>query len=835
MKKTIMWLKVSVFIVLVLLFAICAVGQEKPPVPRKEEPEVVKKGEAGLTGKKDAAPVTAETEGAPINKEDAASTVSPQAKTLSVPPKDGGSQAGEKNAPLSLSDIDKRIRKLLKKGNIPGAVIVTVRQGEELIRTYGYADGVKTEPTADTLFQLGPCSQPFTALAALQLEKEGRIRLDEPVSTYLPGFKMSIKQQAYPITLRQLLLQTGGIPENTISCIREGNGKDALQQAVNNLAGRELSAIPGTRFIDTPINYTIIGAVIEKVTGMTFEDYLQKQVLKPLGLENTYAGRNETSTHSAVGHKIGFFSARSYQPPEFRGYNPSTFFISNGNDMARWLKLQLGLMQSPFGELIQKSCEADLTTPPSPLTLGNNAMGRHVFQENGGRIVQAGSTPNFSAYMAFNPSTKTAVAVLANSNSAMTTVLGKIVLRTLNGEKNIPAALPPASFDKYVSLLSIIMMGCLLLVLAYLVVVIMGIVKGVRSYSPVTGRKILSMIGGIIVCLPFVLGIYLLPRALMNGIPWSIAAVWTSIGFPAAALLFLITLGTALLVSFFSLLFPHENKLKNSAAYIITLSALSGIGNSTMLFIIINSFASSIPLKYMVYYFCLALYMYVVTFKVVQSRLVVITNDLVYDFRMGMIDKVFSTIFQRFEKIDSGRIYSTLNNDTLVIGNSPSSVLGLIVAIVIALSSFVYLSTIAFLPTVLTLLVTVSITILYSFVSQKANILLEGARDTQNVFLRLLEGIIKGYKELNLHAAVRSEYRKEMHDTCNTHRTWRNRAFIKLINASLVAESQIFIQMGIITCGYTVMFSDIDAYSLLSFVMVLLYMIGPVGTILIGF
>ena len=78
-------------------------------------------------------------------------------------------------------------------------------------------------------------------------------------------------------------------------------------------------------------------------SGKTFEEYMNKNIFKPLHLNNTRIGVSEEIPLKATGYKIGFFSPRRYDAPVFRGNNPAGYIVSNAKDITRWLKLQIGL------------------------------------------------------------------------------------------------------------------------------------------------------------------------------------------------------------------------------------------------------------------------------------------------------------------------------------------------------------------------------------------------------------------------------------------------------------------------------------------------------------
>lgn len=214
------------------------------------------------------------------------------------------------------SDVEKDILELMETGNIPGLSVAVVKDGQVYTRGFGYADLEKKTPvTDDTQFELASCSKAFTAVALLQCEEKGLVNLDDPVSRYFPDFYLMHKGEKVQVTLKQLLHHTSGIPVSSLNKIPVGPIDNALEQTVKNFTGLELTNPPGEEFLYATGNYDIIGAVIAKVSGMSYEEYMVQNVFKPLGLNDTFVEGEPDDPKRATGYKIGFFAPRPYQPP----------------------------------------------------------------------------------------------------------------------------------------------------------------------------------------------------------------------------------------------------------------------------------------------------------------------------------------------------------------------------------------------------------------------------------------------------------------------------------------------------------------------------------------
>jgi len=742
---------------------------------------------------------------------------------------------GEKNTGKnSFAGIEEKVRELMEDGDIPGLCLVIVKDDEPLyIKGFGYADVEKQTPVnPGTLFELCSNSKAFTALAVLKCEADGLVNLDAPVTNYLPWFYTVYKGEKQEITIRQLLHQTSGIPFRSISRIPQSTDKDALEQAIRNLVGIELDFRPGTRFHYATINYDVLGAVIEKAAGMAYEDYMAKNIFRPLGLNNTVVGRAQVQgKKTATGYKIGYFKAREYQAPVFRGNNPAGYIISNGTDMAQWLKMQMGIEKNPFTSLMQKTQQRDRSVPPDPDTMLSYGMGWMPALDGSNMILHSGSNPNFGVHIVFNPEEKIGVTVLANSNSNYTPYIANSVMNTLQGKPLPPEVDLGDSIDKSSSVISIVLLLYLLFVAVFLMLLVLGLMKGKRRFEPLTVKTIGRWFAMLVMLLPFVVGVYILPYVIA-GVNWETALVWSPASFKTAVVLIFLAIASSYVGYILSSLFPQQNKYLRSVPFLILISLLSGGANAVVIFLITMSLYTNVKLGYLLFYFGLAGLLYLIGRKVLQARLVKITFGIIYDLRMKLIDRIFNTSYQKFEKLESGRLIATLNNDTTQLGGSANIFVVILSSLITVLGAFLYLAAIAFWATMITLGVIIVVAIIYYIVSQKATVLFNLARDTQNEYLELLDGLNDGFKELSLHSAKKVSYRDDVREVTEKFRSTSSDAMVKFVNAFMVGESMLIMVLGAVAFGIPVFVPHIKTSTLMGFIMVLLYLIGPVANIL---
>jgi cyclic peptide transporter len=730
-------------------------------------------------------------------------------------------------------EFDRQVREFMDDGDIPGlSVAVVTATGQVYTRGYGVqGDGADTAVTDQTLFELASCSKAFTAFAALRLADLGKIDIDAPVSNYLEGFHLLYEGEKIVPTVRQFLRHTTGVPAKTVDLIKPGEGEGELRATAMKISGYSVDHKPGTHFEYATINYDLVGAIIEVVTGKTFEAAMKELVFTPLEMTGTEVGVGDFPLPVAEGHKISFFAPRHFDAPVYRGNNPAGYVQSNAVDMARWLQLNLGVIDNPYKEIFELSHQRDDTISPNKQTLASYGYGWQTYVDATGLVEHDGLNPNFTSYMAFNKKENVAVAVMASSNSAYTTAIGRMVMDMAMGKAAEDITVPPNEIDKGGSVITVLLVIFLLAVIAFWISIVRDIVKGKRSFLLPDLKTLGKMAGTLILICPFLYGIYLLPFA-MTGMSWETTLVWAPFSFQAAVFMLLVSIGAGAAGFLFSTLFPQHNQMIHRLPLIVVLSLLAGGANAVVIFLITTSINNNIQLIYQLFYFALAFGIYIFGRKIIQTDLLKITFRIVYDMRVNLVRKVFLTHYQKFEQLDRGRVFATLSDDTGQIGNAANLVVAVITSLVTIVCAFVYLATIAFWATAVTVLVVIAISLLYNSVMAKARVLLEQARDTQNEFMGLINNMIDGFKELSMQVNKKREYSADVDEVCRRFRTKTTKSGVKFVNAFLIGESLLLVVLAAVGFGIPQMFPEISKFTLMSFIMILLFLIGPFNVIL---
>ncbi|HEV9036195.1 MAG TPA: cyclic peptide export ABC transporter [Puia sp.] len=735
----------------------------------------------------------------------------------------------ERKADSLIRLADREVPAWMRAGNIPGLSLVLIIDGHPYFRNYGFADVEKRTPvTSHTLFELGSCSKAFTALAAARLIGEGRLHPDDPVSKYIPWWQVSYKDTPVTVTIGQLMHHTSGIPWSTISKIPIISGKDALEQTVRQLRGQELNRLPGKKFEYATINYDVLALIIQRVAGQPFEQYVQQQVIDPLRLSRTTIGYPIDQARKAEGYKIGFFKARKYDAPVFGGNNAAGYVNTDAVDMAKWVLFQIGLEDSALYPAARYTQQRDESVPLHGMD--SYASGWQVALDGTGEIFHEGTNPNFSSYVVFRPAKKTGVAIVTNSNSSYTPVIGNRLIKLLAGEKIEKEFDPGDNFDKVFSVTSLLLGGYALIVLTFLVLVVLDIIRRRRTYQGYSGSQLRKIGLLLLALLPYAAGLYLAPKAVF-GFTWQAMIVWTPASFLLALWLLIFCIGLTCGAYVLSVGFPEKNEYRRMTPKLLLLSILSGLANMLLIILITSSLDSEVKLGYLVFYYLLMLSVYLMGRMFVQVSLINFTMGVIYEIRMRLTDKIFETSYQKFEKIDRGMVYTTMNDDVGTIGDSTSMFVVLVTSIFTATGALLYLASIAFWATLLTFFFIASLSTLYYLIIRSMNKYYEQARDTRNVFMRLLNGMIDGYKELSLRRNKKQGYREDIAASADAFRVKMSVASIKFVKTSLVGEAVLIAILGMVAFAFPKVFPGIQAYTLMSFIIVLLYLTGPVNAI----
>lgn len=204
-----------------------------------------------------------------------------------------------------LAQIKPRMQAAVDQGSIPGAVSMIVKDGKVAhLEAVGYADIEAKKPMrTDTIFQIMSMTKPVTGIAVMILMEEGKLSVTDPVERHLPEFRnqwmvseregksrMTLVRPSRPITILDLLTHTSGMagfmPEGMSDFMQTMDRP--MNEAVAAYAQVPLQFEPGTRWMYSNMGIDTLGRIVEVVSGMKFEDFLQQRIFDPLGMKDSF-------------------------------------------------------------------------------------------------------------------------------------------------------------------------------------------------------------------------------------------------------------------------------------------------------------------------------------------------------------------------------------------------------------------------------------------------------------------------------------------------------------------------------------------------------------------
>lgn len=232
--------------------------------------------------------------------------------------------------------IDGYVRAYLDHTGLPGAA-VAVTHGADVVRVAGYGHDAAGAPiTASTRLPIASLSKSMTAFAVLQLVDAGRVGLDEPVTRYLPEFRLADPRGAR-ITVRMLLDQTSGMADSAFPDLTLPQ-PHTLADAVSRLRDAGLADEPGAKFHYHNPNYEVAARIVEVVAGQPFAGYLRTRLFAPLGMSSSSTVDSPPADLSPGYVRAFGFAVPVTEPDWFTGGSHGV--LSTATDLARWLIAQ---------------------------------------------------------------------------------------------------------------------------------------------------------------------------------------------------------------------------------------------------------------------------------------------------------------------------------------------------------------------------------------------------------------------------------------------------------------------------------------------------------------
>jgi CubicO group peptidase (beta-lactamase class C family) len=359
--------------------------------------------------------------------------------------------AGTESGPKTIPELQTTIEAVLKETKTPGAgVAIVSRDGVEWAAGVGKADvAANKAATADTLFRIGSVSKAFAALAALQLQEEGKLKLTDTVKQWVPEVAFTNPWGATdPVRLVHLMEHTTGFDDVHLREYALNDPNITLKEALDYGAASRVSRWrPGSRMAYCNSGPTVLAAVIEKISGERFEDYVQEHFFKPLHMDTA----SYFYTPEVQQRLTGLYHKDATEPASYWhiAHRPSGAINASAKDMANYVRFYLERGKVDGIQLLPASAvermETNETLPSAKLGYVNNyglynyaiPDGPFVFRGHNGGIT-GGLTD-----MGYLPDYGRGYAIMINSENSgalgkISTLVRQYVIRDLT-----PPPLPP--------------------------------------------------------------------------------------------------------------------------------------------------------------------------------------------------------------------------------------------------------------------------------------------------------------------------------------------------------------------------------------------------------
>lgn len=330
----------------------------------------------------------------------------------------------------------------VKRNGIAGASLTVIRNGKVIFNDpYGMARISSATPVdEETTFHWASITKTFTAIAIMQLRDRGQLSLDDPVVKHVPEIA-AVHDPWGPvsaITIRHLLSHSAGFRGATWPW-RDQPWQPfeprSWSQIVAMLPYTEIEFAPGSRFSYSNLGIVFLGQIIERLSGDDFEVYIDKNILRPLGMYQAYFDR---SPYFLLKHRSASYSLENGKMTEMPFDFDTGITVSNGGlnaplrDMVKYLNFLLGVGDAPvYSEVLKRSSLEEMWRPVLPIASESLpapeaapvkdwiGLAFFILDRQGQRFIgHSGGQNGFISHIYIQPELKTAYVVAFNTNAA---------------------------------------------------------------------------------------------------------------------------------------------------------------------------------------------------------------------------------------------------------------------------------------------------------------------------------------------------------------------------------------------------------------------------------
>jgi CubicO group peptidase (beta-lactamase class C family) len=311
--------------------------------------------------------------------------------------------------------VDSLVTPFMRKGNTVGLSIGVLENGQMHIYSYGEtAKDNQLVPDGNTLFEIGSITKTFTATLLAYFVQQGKLDLDDPVNKYLPDSIANLRYNGKPITLRSLANHSSGLPRlpgnfNVQSDPVNPYSSYDDEQLFSFLAHFTPTREPGAQYEYSNLAMGLLGVILERISGKSYETLLKEIIWQPLHMNNTTITLTKTdSAKFSLGYNLSLDPVHSW---EFQSLAGAGAIRSCINDLLLYAKAQAGKDSSVLSKAIQRTHE--LTFESGQHKIG---LGWHIFNQKGKNyIAHDGQTGGYCSSIIIETVSGRAVVILTNA------------------------------------------------------------------------------------------------------------------------------------------------------------------------------------------------------------------------------------------------------------------------------------------------------------------------------------------------------------------------------------------------------------------------------------
>lgn len=290
----------------------------------------------------------------------------------------------------------------------------------------------------DTLFEIGSITKTFTSLLLADMVVKGEVKLDDPISKYLPAGVKAPSRNGREITFLDLATHTSGLPRMP-SNIKPADPMNPYKDYTADkmyeyLNGHKLNFDVGANYLYSNIGAGVLGQVLTLRAGKDYETLVRERILAPLGMSDTtitLGGGLAERFATAHDEKL-----KPTGPWDFTGLAGAGAIRSTARDMLKYAAANLGLVKTPLSAAMALTHEPGRVFEKMGMALG---LGWHLFQSRGAVIVwHNGGTGGFRSYLGLCPKTGTGIVVLSNSSAEIPELGAKQLVDLLPAGRLLP-------------------------------------------------------------------------------------------------------------------------------------------------------------------------------------------------------------------------------------------------------------------------------------------------------------------------------------------------------------------------------------------------------------